>query len=923
MGDEEYLQEMDFSKQVKPPKEALSKGFMERVDDEIDQKSKAKSEGKQGGEEKKKAPKKEKAAKEPLGSGGKDDEPPQAIAEKKTRITVENEMKASYIDYAMSVIVGRALPDVRDGLKPVHRRILFAMDELGLAHSKPHKKSARVVGEVLGKYHPHGDLAVYDAMVRMAQDFSLRYMLVDGQGNFGSVDGDSAAAMRYTEARLSSMAEEMLADLEKETVDFMPNFDESLEEPKVLPAKFPNLLVNGASGIAVGMATNIPPHNLVEVVSGAIKLIDDPEIAIEDLMKEIKGPDFPTGGIICGKGGIKEAYATGRGILTVRAKVSFEELKGGKEAIIITELPYQVNKANLVEQIAMLVKDKKLVGISDLRDESDRTGTRVYIELKRDINKEIILNQLYKHTNMQTTFGVNNVALVDGEPRTLNLKDMLSEYIKHREEVVTRRTKYELKKAEAEAHILEGLIICLDNLDKVIKLIRASKNVEEAREGLMKNFELSQLQAQAILDMRLQKLTQLERTKIQEEYKALLKLIAELKSILASRKKIMDIIKKELGEMSEKYGDKRRTAIGAGAEDIDIEDLIADTDVIIPITRDGFIKRMPITTFRSQNRGGRGVSGMGTREEDEIEKIFVASAKSHILFFTNLGKVYKIKAYEIPEASRVGKGQSVVNFLQLSDGETVTAAIPIKNFEAKNFLMMATTHGVVKKTPLEDFANIRRTGIIAIGLKEKDELKWVRETDGKAEIVLATSQGKSIRFKEKDVRDMGRTAGGVRGISLAKADNVVSMGVIEEESNFLAMTEGGFGKRCLEKHFRTQRRGGKGIKLMKLRKGDAVARLLTIKPGDEILVIAKSGTISKQKADAISCQGRAASGVRVQRLDEGDKIVDVARVIKEEEVEEEAKDTPVTEVKEKEVPQHKESPKRSKGKETPKKAKSK
>jgi len=884
LEEEEHLQEINFSKKNDRQSGKIPEELIAKVEEEIEKKAEKKktmAKNKPDKKSAKKEPKKPIESAAPQGEAKKGELPPPSSDAKPTKITVENEMRSSYIDYAMSVIVGRALPDVRDGLKPVHRRILFAMDGLGLAHSKPHKKSARVVGEVLGKYHPHGDSSVYDAMVRMAQDFSMRYMLVDGQGNYGSVDGDSAAAMRYTEARLASMAEEMLEDLEKETVDFMPNFDESLEEPKVLPSKFPNLLVNGASGIAVGMATNIPPHNLSEVVSGAIKLIDDPEIKIEELMKEIKGPDFPTGGIICGTQGIKDAFLTGRGSLTIRSKVSFEELKNGKEVIIVNEIPYQVNKAMLVEQIAFLVKEKKLVGITDLRDESDRSGTRIHIELKRDASREIILNQLYKHTNMQTSFGINTVALVDGQPRQLNLKEMLSEYIKHREIVVTRRTQFDLKKAEAEAHILEGLIICLDNLDKVIKLIRSSKTVEEARTGLMENFKLSQIQAQAILDMRLQKLTQLERTKIQEDYKALVKLIGELKSILASRKKIMDIIKKELKEMSDKYGDARRTAIGETAEDIDVESLIADTEIVILITRDGFIKRMPLATFRSQNRGGRGVTGMETREEDRLKKLITASAKSFILFFTNQGKVYKIKAYEIPEASRVGKGQSIVNFLQLAEGEEVTGTVNIKTFDNKSFLVMATKNGVIKKTPLEDFANIRRTGIIAIGLKDKDELLWVRETDGTTDIVLATYQGKAIRFKEKDVRDMGRSASGVRGINLSKADHVVSMGVVEKDGSLLTITEGGFGKRCLEKHFRTQHRGGKGIKLIKLRKGDGVSRLQIVKQGDEILIIAQSGVVSRQKTDAISCQGRAASGVRVQRMDEGDKVVDVARVEKE------------------------------------------
>ena len=887
MEEEEYLQEINFSQKKDPPAEEMPEELVEKTERQIEKRiEKTKKMAKSKPEKKRtKASKTEpqKALPETVEAEAAKpgNIPPAAAGARPTSIAVEKEMKSSYIDYAMSVIVGRALPDVRDGLKPVHRRILYAMDELGLAHNRPHKKSARVVGEVLGKYHPHGDLAVYDSIVRMAQDFSLRYMLVDGQGNFGSVDGDSAAAMRYTEARLSSMAEEMLADLEKETVDFMPNFDESLKEPKVLPSKFPNLLVNGSSGIAVGMATNIPPHNLREVAAGAIRLIEDPDAPVEELMKDIKGPDFPTGGIICGAGGVRDAYTTGRGSLTIRARVSFEELKNGKEAIIVNEIPYQVNKAALVEQIAMLVKEKKLVGISDLRDESDRTGTRIYIELKRDASREIILNQLFKHTNMQVSFGINSVALVDGEPRLLTLKDMLSEYIKHRETVVTRRTQFELKKAEAEAHILEGLIICLDNLDKVIKLIRSSKTVDEARQGLMKNFSLSQIQAQAILDMRLQKLTQLERTKIQEDYKALLKLIGELKAILASRKKIMGIIEKELKEMADKYGDERRTSMGEAAEEIDIESLIADTEVVIPITRDGFIKRMPLATFRSQHRGGRGVTGMETREEDQLKKLIIASAKSFILFFSNQGKVYKIKAYEIPEASRVGKGQSIVNFLKLGQGEEITASINIKTFDSKASLIMATKNGVVKKTPLEDFSNIRSSGIIAIGLKDKDELLWVRETDGARDVVLATAQGKAIRFKEKDVRDMGRSASGVRGINLSKGDQVVSMGVVEKDGSLLTITEGGFGKRCLEKHFRTQGRGGKGIKLIKLRKGDSVARLQIVKPGDEILLIAKSGIVSRQKTDAISCQGRAASGVRVQRMDEGDKVVDVARVVNE------------------------------------------
>ncbi|MDD4178803.1 MAG: DNA gyrase subunit A [Candidatus Margulisbacteria bacterium] len=797
--------------------------------------------------------------------------------------TIEQEMKGSYIDYAMSVIVGRALPDVRDGFKPVHRRILFAMDELGLQPNKPHKKSARVVGEVLGKYHPHGDSAVYEAMVRMAQEFSLRYPLVDGQGNMGSVDGDSAAAMRYTEARLSKFAVEMLADLDKETVNFGPNFDESLQEPLVLPSRIPNLLVNGSSGIAVGMATNIPPHNLTEVIDGLVALADDPETPLAALQKIVTGPDFPTGGLICGRQGINDAYTTGRGLLTLRARYDLERVKNNKEAIIVTEIPYQVNKAETIEQIAELVKDKKIQGISDLRDESDRDGMRIYIELKRDASREVVLNQLFKHSNLQVTFGVNLLALVDGQPKLLNLREMMAEYLKHREEVVTRRTKYELRRAEEQAHILEGLVICVSNIDAVVNLIKKSKSVDDAREGLMKKFDLSKIQAQAILDLKLQRLTALERLKIEEELKALKKLIGELKEILASRKKLLALVKKELLEIKEKYGDKRRTDISAPAEEVNIEQLIPEMEVAVLITRDGYVKRVPVSSFKAQLRGGRGVSGMSTREEDEIENIFTASTHAFVLFFTNLGRVYKLKVYDLPEASRAGKGQAIPNVLQVGQGETVTAAVPVDNFEKKTFLMMSTKNGMVKKVPLEDFANIRRSGIIAMKLKDKDELRWVSETDGKREVILGAASGLMIRFSEKDVRPMGRAASGVRGIRLKGTDKVVTMDIITDGGDLLVVSDGGFGKRMKLAEFGAQNRGGKGHIAIKLRDKDAVSQMKIIQTKDELLFVTANGTMSRQKAAGISTQGRYAKGVRIQRVDEGDRIVDLARVIKDEE----------------------------------------
>jgi DNA gyrase subunit A len=814
--------------------------------------------------------------------------------------TIEQEMKSSYIDYAMSVIVGRALPDVRDGLKPVHRRILYAMDELGLQPGKPYKKSARVVGEVLGKYHPHGDMAVYDAMVRMAQDFSLRYPLIDGQGNMGSIDGDPPAAMRYTEARLSPMAVEMLADIEKETVDFGPNFDESLQEPLVLPSKIPNLLINGSSGIAVGMATNIPPHNLSEMVDGLTLLIENPEASTEEIMKLVKGPDFPTGALICGTQGIKDAYLTGRGLLTLRARVEAERAKGGKEALIVTEIPYQVNKAELIEQIAEQVKEKKVTGIADLRDESDREGMRIYIELKRDASREVVLNQLFTRTNMQTTFGVNLVALVEGEPKLLTLKDLMVQYLKHREEVVTRRTKFELRKAEEQAHILEGLVICVSNIDAVVNLIKKSKNPDEAREGLMKRFKLTKIQAQAILDLKLQRLTQLERLKIEEELKALKKLIGELKELLASRKKILGVVKKELEEIKKKYGDKRRTEITAPVEEIEVEQLIPQMEVAVLITRDGYVKRVPVAAFRAQLRGGRGVTGMTTREEDEIENLFTASTHDFVLFFTSRGRVYKLKVYDLPESTRAGKGQAIASVLQVEQGEAVTAAVPVNDFAKKTFLMMATRAGMVKKVPLEDFANIRRTGIIAIKLKGEDELRWVQETDGKREVILGTALGLMIRFSEKDVRPMGRAAAGVRGIKLGKNDQVVSMDVLVDKGDLLVISERGFGKRMKLDEFSVQRRGGKGHIAIKLREEDRVARMRVIQPSDELLFVTAKGTMSRQKASGISTQGRYAKGVRIQRVDPGDYIVDLARVIKEEEAAEEIEKAVEVEEKRKE-----------------------
>lgn len=806
----------------------------------------------------------------------------QALGEKVIDVKIEDEMERSYIDYAMSVIVGRALPDVKDGLKPVHRRILYAMHELGMSHEKPYKKCARIVGEVLGKYHPHGDIAVYDALVRMVQDFSMRYPLIDGQGNFGSVDGDEPAAMRYTEARLAKIAGEMLADIEKNTVKFMPNFDESLQEPSILPAKLPNLLLNGSSGIAVGMATNIPPHNLCEVVDAAVALIENPDTNIDELTKIIKGPDFPTGAIITGRIGIKQAYRTGRGMLRIRARADIEAKKA-KSAIVITELPYMVNKARLIENIADLVRDKKIEGISDIRDESDREGMRAVIELKKNAVPEIVLNQLYKHTQMETTFGVINLALVDGQPKVLNLRETLEEYVKHRVEVVTRRTQFELDKAEKRAHILEGLRKALANIDKVVKLIKSSKNPEKARQSLISRFNLSREQAQAILDMKLQRLTGLEREKIDREHSDLLKRIAWFKEVLGSRKKILGIIKKELLDIKHKYGDKRRTEITGAAADLEDEDLIAEEDMVVTITHGGYIKRLPVDTYRRQRRGGKGVIGMETKEEDFVSDIFIASTHDYILFFSNKGKVYWRKVHEIPVASRYSRGKAIVNFLNIEAGESITANIPVKEFDEKRFLTMATRTGKVKKTPLSVFSNPRRTGIRAITLIGTDELVGVKITDGTYEVVLGTRYGKAIRFSEKDARSMGRTAQGVRGIRLRKKDELVGMEVVIQKAVLLAVTENGFGKRTKLSEYPLQRRGGKGvINIIPSVRNGLVVGLLEVTEKDELMVTSSEGVIIRMPVKGIPVLGRNTQGVRLMRLNKGDKVVAVTKVTPEE-----------------------------------------
>ncbi len=796
-------------------------------------------------------------------------------------IKIEEEMKNSYINYAMSVIVMRALPDVRDGLKPVHRRILYAMHEAGMAPNKPHKKSARIVGEVLGKYHPHGDSSVYGATVRMAQDFSIRYMLVDGHGNFGSVDGDSAAAMRYTEVRMSRIAEEMLADIDKDTVNFVPNYDESMKEPSVLPSKVPNLLINGSAGIAVGMATNIPPHNLGEVVDGVCMMIDNPEVTVKELMTVIKGPDFPTAGQILGHAGIRDAYTTGRGSIKMRAQARIEKMANGKYRILVSEIPYQVNKARLIENIAALVRDKVIDGITDLRDESDRTGMRIVIELRRDVNADIILNQLYKHTQMQETFGVNMLALVDGQPRVLNLAQVIHYYIEHQKDVIVRRTRFELAKAKDRAHILEGLKIALDNLDAVITTIRQSRTVDIAREALQTNFSLSEKQSQAILEMRLQRLTGLEREKIEQEYKDILETIEYLEGVLADERKVLDIIKEELQDVKKRFGDARRTVITTDVSKFDVEDLIAEEDVVITLTHGGYIKRLPVDTYRSQRRGGRGVTGMGTKEEDFVEHLFVATTHHNILFFTNRGRVYRLKAYEIPEASRTAKGTAIVNLLTLENREKVTAVVSVKEFDDRRFLFMATKKGVVKKTGLMEYDTARRGGLIAIVLDEDDDLIDVKLTNGEMNVLLGTEKGMAINFAEGDVRPMGRATRGMRGIALRKGDYVVGMETVKHDGELLTVTESGYGKRTAIDEYRAQTRGGVGIINNKITdKTGKVVGIKVVRPGQEIMLITGDGIVIRIDIEEISVISRNTQGVRLMRIDENDKLVAVAAVEK-------------------------------------------
>lgn len=812
---------------------------------------------------------------------------------------LEQEMKTSFISYAMSVIIDRALPDVRDGLKPVHRRILFDMDELGLDPDKPHRKSALTVGDVLGKYHPHGDSSVYDAMVRLAQPFNMRYPLVDPHGNFGSVDGDGAAAMRYTEARLSKLATEMLVDIEKDTVNFVPNFDETRTQPTVLPARFPNLLVNGSGGIAVGMATNIPPHNLGETIDGLIALIDNPDITSDELMQYIPGPDFPTGGIIMGKMGIASAYRTGRGKIVVRAKAEIEQYAKDRSRIVVTEIPYQVNKARLVENIAQLHRDKKIEGISDLRDESGRNGMRIVIELKKDVNANVVLNLLYKHTQLQDTFGAIMLALVDGEPRVLSLRDMLFYYLEHRKDVVTRRTRYDLEKAKERLHILEGLLIALDNIDEVVELIKKSPNAKEAKDRLMERFGLSERQSQAILDMRLQRLTGLERDKIVEEDRQLKERVAYLESILADEHKLLGIIRDEALDIKARYADPRRTEITQMIDDIDLDDIIQVEDMAVTMTHFGYIKRISPDTYRAQHRGGRGVKGQATREEDFVESLFVTCTHAPILFFTNMGRVYKIKCYAIPEAGRAAKGIPIVNLLQLQGGEKVTATIPLPwHLEEECYLVMATRDGVIKKTPMSEFDNIRKGGLIALNLREGDELMSVELSNGDDEFIIATKKGKAVRFDERDVRAMGRTATGVRAITLEGGDTAVDMVKVVPDATVLTVTEKGMGKRTEAEQYPMHRRGGKGVLAMMLtdKTGDLTC-LKMVKGDEDLMLIRDDGTIMRMPVSQVNVIGRNTQGVRLMRVDEGTKVVSIA-VAPHSEEEAEAEDeavTPVTE----------------------------
>ena len=792
-------------------------------------------------------------------------------------VNLEHEMKNSYIDYAMSVIVARALPDVRDGLKPVHRRILYAMQEAGMGPTKPYKKSARIVGEVLGKYHPHGDSSVYDAIVRMAQDFSMRYMLADGHGNFGSVDGDPAAAMRYTEVRMSRISELMLQDIDKETVDFVPNYDESLKEPSVLPAKFPQLLVNGTSGIAVGMATNIPPHNMGEVIDGTLMLIDPPDATVEELMTVIKGPDFPTAGLILGTDGIKSAYTTGRGVIKMRANARIETLSNGKPRIIVTELPYQVNKARLVESIAQLVRDKEIEGITALNDESDRTGMRIVIDLRRDANANVILNQLYKHTKLQDSFGVIMLALVDGKPQVLNLKQVLHYYIKHQEDVITRRTQYELKKAQERAHILEGLTIALDHLDAVITTIRESRTADIAKAALMEGFSLSDRQAQAILDLRLQRLTGLEREKIEQEYQETLKAIEEYKAILADENRILGIIKDELTDVKKKFGDARRTKLTIDTSELNVEDLIAEEDVVITLTHGGYVKRIPLDTYRRQNRGGKGVKGMATKEKDFVESMLITTTHHTILFFTNRGRVYQLKAYEIAEASRQAKGTAIINLLQLQAGETITAIIQVKEFNPEAYLFFATKKGIVKKTRLVEYQNLHKGGLNAINLDEDDDLIGVKFTSGSHDIILGTKWGMAIAFSEDDVRPMGRVARGVKGIKLNDGDEVIGMDSLRQNSEVLTVTADGLGKRTEAEEYRVQTRGGKGLINLKVteKSGDVVG-LRVVHPDQELLLITTGGIVLRTNISDIRLISRNTTGVKLMTTAEGDQVASIA-----------------------------------------------
>ena len=812
-----------------------------------------------------------------------------SIQDKLIPVNLEQEVKKSFISYAMAVIIDRALPDVRDGLKPVHRRILYDMNELGMTPDKPYRKSARLVGDVLGKFHPHGDSSVYDAMVRLAQPFNIRYPLVDGQGNFGSVDGDGAAAMRYTEARMSRLTPYLLEGIEKDTVDFYPNFDETLMQPSVLPARFPNLLVNGSSGIAVGMATNIPPHNLGEVIDGVICMIDKPDCSIDDLMEHIKGPDFPTGGIVLGRRGIREAYYTGKGHIDVRAKTEIENMSNNRSRIIVTELPYQVNKARLVQKIAELVHEKRLEGISDIRDESDRNGMRVVIELKKDVYPQVVLNFLYKHTSLQETFGANMLALVNGKPRILTLREMIYYYLEHQKDVVTRRTRFELNKAEARAHILEGLIKALDHIDEIVAIIRGTRDTASARAALVERFDFSEKQAQAILDMRLARLTGLERERLMDEYEELERTIARLNAILNDEALLMGVIKDELIVIRDKFSDDRRTELTTIEGEIDVEDLIAEEDMVVTLTREGYIKRITKSTYRAQHRGGRGVSGMTTKDEDYAVQMRVVSTHDEIMFFTNLGRVYMIKCYQIPEAGRQARGTAIVNLLQIGGGEKVTCMVPVPMATEEHNLVMATRQGMIKKTPYGEFRNLRKNGLIAIVLKEGDELVGVELTDGNDEIMLGTRKGMSIRFNERHVRPMGRASMGVHGMRLEEDDVVIDMCPLNAGSEVLAITEGGYGKRTSPDEYREQGRNGKGIRAMNLtdKTGD-MAALLLVNPDEDILLITDDGTIIRTQVEDIRFCGRNTQGVRVMKLQEGSKVIGVARAEKEEEAAEEA-----------------------------------